>query len=230
MKKQLLKSALIALAGVGLLSGSGWALEIGFDTLFNSSTPTIKVLDNGAGDTAGALGYITTSQSFGIWNMAIANGVNLLQAGGTNPEFDLNSIALSSTGAGDLYVMLAQQNVNTTSGWNITVGGTTDGTVEFFWLVDLGNGLWGDLTSYNKTSGLVNGNFTDNYHFSEAFSAAGLSGTYSIVLGAHVYHKGLQTIENTSFNLAASAVPEPATMLLFGTGLAGLAGVIRRKK
>ncbi len=34
----------------------------------------------------------------------------------------------------------------------------------------------------------------------------------------------------TSFNLGSSTVPEPATMMLFGFGVLGLAGISRRKK
>lgn len=37
-------------------------------------------------------------------------------------------------------------------------------------------------------------------------------------------------MDDFTFNSAATPVPEPATMLLFGTGLVGLAGLTKRKK
>jgi hypothetical protein len=37
-------------------------------------------------------------------------------------------------------------------------------------------------------------------------------------------------LDAANFSATTSPVPEPGTMLLFGTGLAGLAGVARRKK
>ncbi len=37
-----------------------------------------------------------------------------------------------------------------------------------------------------------------------------------------------QGVENLSFN-GAAATPEPGTMLMFGTGILGLAGTVRRR-
>ncbi len=46
----------------------------------------------------------------------------------------------------------------------------------------------------------------------------------------HFWNDGISFSIFTSSSGVTNAVPEPATMLLFGTGLAGLAGVARRKR
>nr|WP_269755831.1 PEP-CTERM sorting domain-containing protein [Desulfogranum marinum] len=41
---------------------------------------------------------------------------------------------------------------------------------------------------------------------------------------------GLEISHFSGFNPNNNAVPEPTTMLLFGTGLIGLTGIIRKKR
>jgi hypothetical protein len=55
----------------------------------------------------------------------------------------------------------------------------------------------------------------------------GFTGDYSLVLGAHIEQRGAG---QTNFDLAASAVPEPAAMLLCGTGVVGLAVLSRKRR
>lgn len=64
-----------------------------------------------------------------------------------------------------------------------------------------------------------------------AFVASALDGTIGLGFDpdCHFYNSGVSLSITTAGAATTSAVPEPTTMLLFGAGLIGLAGIHRRK-
>lgn len=232
MKKQLLKSALIAVAGVGLLAGSAMA---------DSTEPDLNtVLANSVtGQT------ITTANDTGTEAWTTAEG-----------EVDAYLIKLLSAASGSLYIYqtgdisnayeLVLDSSNTTD-FRITTTGALkiDGDV-----VDSDFGQY--FSFYWQTED--NEAATQN-----TFNTGGYDAVYTFLLnsgaGVTVDDGGtpdvINVIGNNDWILAfediagggdgdhqdavflfedMNAVPEPTTMLMFGTGLVGLANFARRKK
>jgi len=214
MKKTKLFGALCACAtSLSITTPANAAMVLTIDDPTTAGTD-VTALDNdndGVISFNGALGAFTVNVTTGVSKPAIS-GPQLL---------DLNSIDVSG-GAGNLIISLTDTGyTGSPPALKGLFGGTTIGSVDFDFLYDDANTQFGG-TSFFDPAATPSGAFSGS-----STSLVSLTAPYSLTIIADLTHDGSGV---SSFDAEIQAVPVPAAVWLFGSGLIGLAGLARRKK
>jgi hypothetical protein len=207
MKNVLLKFSVLAVASVGLLASSVWASPIYYEATAVTGTGTVTY---GMGSAINDAPIFDFAGTYGTVDNQLFN----FTPGEYTISFTLNGFwaDFNNDSAPDFAL---PDTTLTTGPLTLPALPSPSGNYgQLSWDIDLNNGGW---VSYD-------------------FGNVGNMGINSLLAFIDPDSNGSMDAEigwdklRVELNPTTAPVPEPATMLLFGTGLACLAGVVRRKK
>jgi hypothetical protein len=180
--------------------------------------------DNAACDTNPAVGTVSVNGTFGSFSVNTATGISL-------SGINLDTVyGVTSAAAGTITIDVSENNLGPASGigFSAQLGGTQSAgmTTTFNTWADPTNTLFGKGAAnvLCHPAAAVSGSPVALTCSSGTFSSAT---QFSLTEEVTVTATAAGEIASGDLNLAAS--PEPGSMMLFGSGLIGLAGLIRRK-